>query len=854
MNESVTQSTPTSNKEFLQAVFGQYYEAAYVTGFAEDPAQLDTLGLRHYWGGGIYQLVAPEYPAHNNFFVISTFHPDPDDGKFHRRKDNFAATFCIMVDDVGTGPGAKISDLDMMAYPLPSWKLQTSPGNYQYGYIFDQPVMDAALVNALLDGLVDLGLVEDGTDPGMKGVTRYARLPLGSNTKAKYGGFRCSLDDWHPERKYNPHQLATGFGVDIQSYYREESIREPIDPDSDIVLQSIKRLGLYKGVLRGARGIYDMRCPWIDEHSDRADSGAAYMSPMGFKCHHGHCATRTGRDLLNYLHGADPEYVKACEVKIPFEPVKSDAEATFPEPQNQEINFLESMTAALHKCNPNDPDSLDEVYTLMAQNHHDMTHTQFEHWVHQIKKETQFGVKAIRGDIKAKREQLMRENRQGKGILHEPAWKEFDGDKPLAHFDNFEAICQFHGITIRYNLMRHVADVEIPNVNFGDEEADNLNLIYMRDLCHKYGIGRPEVGDWMLRLAQKHAYHPFVDYLDSLPGRVPYDPMSPNLEKVLATLSIDEHEAESVDLIRRWLISLVAAVRGHQGAGMKGVLVFSGPQSIGKTSWFRNLLPDASMFLEGLTLDAHNKDSMINATDHLLCELGELDSTLRREMSALKAFLSSQTDKIRHPYAKKTSQQKRRTVFCGTVNDDQFLVDLTGNARFWPVAVTACDWTALQAMWIDGTMDAMWHEIDAQYHACIEGRDEFRWWISPSEAGVFSAIAEQFIQQSPGETLLRQYFDIDGPAVQQLTNDDVLEVVGIRPKDQYYHARSREVFQTIKRLGFKSWRGMKDGKRARGYVLPRTLTATLQAVNAAPFQPTLEVVNNQESVSEYDFL
>lgn len=850
MSHTLPQTNTISNAKFLEGVMGPYWPAAYVTGFAEDPAQLDTLGLRHYWGGGIYQNVAPEYPEHNNFFVISTFYPDPEDGKTKRRKANFAAAYCVMVDDIGTGIGAKISDLDMLAYPEPSWKLETSPGNYQYGYVFKDPITDATLVNALLDGLVDLGLVEDGTDPGMKGVTRYARLPNGSNTKAKYGGgFRCRLTHWKPELKYTPHQLAHAFHINLKDYYREEQINAPIPENQDIVYQSLKRLGLVKGKLR--EGIHDVVCPWLSDHSDRADSGAAYLSPMGFKCHHGHCATRTGRDLLNWLHGADPEYAKASEVAIPFQPVTEKvAPEQLSEATNQEKPFADRMQEALGVINPNDPDSLLQAFVTLSMEHNNLTAVEREHWINLIRKESQFSIKSIREQLKRTREELLRQNRQGRGILNEPAWKEFDGDKPLAHFSNFEALCNFHGIIIRYNLMAHTVDVSIPDTDFGDEEVDNLNLIYMRDLVNKHGMGRAEVGDWMLRLAQENSYHPFVDYLDDLPSKVNYDPMSPNFEKLLGTLSIDEDEAESIIFIRRWLISIVAAVRGHHGSGLKGVLVFSGPQSIGKTSWFRNLLPHDDMFMEGLTLDAHNKDSMINATNHLVAELGELDSTFRKDIAALKSFLTNQTDKIRHPYAAKTSKQKRRTVFCGTVNDAHFLVDLTGNSRFWPVSVSSCDFLVLRDMWKNGEMDGLWYEVDMWYQAYCSGRNEFRWYMNAAETVQFDKVREEYIQQSPGEQLLRQHFDVDGPLVQFMETDAILETMGIRPRDQYYHARQREVFSTLSRLlNSKRVRRQVDGRRVRGYMMPRTVIASLAPVNL-PFAPTLSVVNSDD----YDFL
>ena len=75
-------------------------------------------------------------------------------------------------------------------------------------------------VDNLLDGLVSQGLAPDGTDPGMKGVTRYVRLPEGYNTKANNvdvngNPFKCQMVEWEPCRKVSMEQLADAFDIDL---------------------------------------------------------------------------------------------------------------------------------------------------------------------------------------------------------------------------------------------------------------------------------------------------------------------------------------------------------------------------------------------------------------------------------------------------------------------------------------------------------------------------------------------------------------------------------------------------------------------------------------------------------------
>ena len=92
-------------------------------------------------------------------------------------------------------------------------------------------------------------------------------------------------------------------------------------------------------------------------------------------------------------------------------------------------------------------------------------------------------------------------------------------------------------------------------------------------------------------------------------------------------------------------------------------------------------------FGEGVCIDPRNKDSIIQATSNWLCELGEIGSTLKKDMDSVKAMLTKANDEYRLPYGKATLKFPRMTSFVGTVNDDKFLIDQTGNRRFATVPI-----------------------------------------------------------------------------------------------------------------------------------------------------------------------
>lgn len=71
-----------------------------------------------------------------------------------------------------------------------------------------------------------------------------------------------------------------------------------------------------------------------------------------------------------------------------------------------------------------------------------------------------------------------------------------------------------------------------------------------------------------------------------------------------------------------------------------------------------------------------------------ICEVGELLAMTKvKEQEAVKAYLTRLTDKYRVPYDKHVAEYPRQCIFIGTTNKAQFLTDLTGNRRFYPVQV-----------------------------------------------------------------------------------------------------------------------------------------------------------------------
>jgi hypothetical protein len=300
-----------SNIDFICHAFRSISADAtpWVTGFPGDPN-----AINHAMWGGRGALPLPRFicSSNNNFIAVSSFNRG-DDGRHHRRKQDFAAMHVVMVDDVGT----KIAR-DKVVLP-PSALVETSPDNFQAWYFLTEPERDRLKAEALIKGMIASGLTADGSDPGMNGVTRYGRLPVGVNGKAKYveklgGPFVQRVAAWSPELRYSIDEIADAYGVDMTMPAKRcttggvRSGKAIIPGSTDNHLTLLDNAGLYIEPVSSLEGGHHVICPWVNEHTDQEPSGTIYFEPGdqnnssgGFKCHHGHCQARTIADLNHFL-------------------------------------------------------------------------------------------------------------------------------------------------------------------------------------------------------------------------------------------------------------------------------------------------------------------------------------------------------------------------------------------------------------------------------------------------------------------------------------------------------------------------------------------------------------------------
>ena len=220
------------------------------------------------------------------------------EGIAKRRKQDIVSVAVLVLDDVGT----KVKERYLDTLPVPSFRLETSEGNFQWGYILQSPEPDKGKFEALLRKFAENGM----TDAGSIDAAHVFRLP--GSVKAG-GEFAARLSTWRPELKYTIDGLAMSAGIDLMQEDTEFFVRTPDDLEREKRDDAIYEWMVDHNKVYGQKnheGYMLIECPWSDKHKS-AGTTADYL-PLGltengdryFHCHHGHCAHRNTNDFMQW--------------------------------------------------------------------------------------------------------------------------------------------------------------------------------------------------------------------------------------------------------------------------------------------------------------------------------------------------------------------------------------------------------------------------------------------------------------------------------------------------------------------------------------------------------------------------
>lgn len=385
--------------------------------------------------------------------------------------------------------------------------------------------------------------------------------------------------------------------------------------------------------------------------------------------------------------------------------------------------------------------------------------------------------------------------------------------KPQLTEPNIEILLENNNIELKFNeVSKTITKIAMDNENLC--KSDKLLTSFLEDEIVRENF-QSKSYDGLYRkldsIAFKNSYNPIKEYLykNYQNNKSKISKEYKFLNEYISMLKVRPEEKELTELlVKRWLVSCVAC-HFDDNFVSHGVLTLKGEQGIGKTTWFRLLIPEYlkkenkekdGYFKEGFTLDLSNKDKVIEFLQYWIVELGELDSTAKKQIDELKAFVTKKYDTFRSPFGRTNEDYKRRTVACASIDKDEFLRDDV-NRRWWVIDCLDIDYQK------KNNTDMLWAEV---YDLCLKKE---RYYLDKSELELLNNHNTKFNMKTELDTLLISNFDWDSE-----------ERYYLRPKDifLYLPSSNKITSSTIGRALKKLKVAFKDGRsRTRYYKMPK---------------------------------
>lgn len=256
--------------------------------------------------------------------------------------------------------------------------------------------------------------------------------------------------------------------------------------------------------------------------------------------------------------------------------------------------------------------------------------------------------------------------------------------------------------------------------------------------------GKERIYDAVAVYATARKRHKLKEYIEALK----WDGVQ-RLDSLLVDYFGTEDTEYSRMIIRKTLTAAVARVM-NPGVKFDNMLILSGPQGIGKSTFFsmlgRDWYSDSLSTFEG-------KDASELIQGYWIIEAGELTGFNKSEMNAVKQFLSKKTDIYRAPYGRRTGEFPRSCIIVGTTNDKEFLKDRTGNRRFWPVDLGKQQITKDVFKQLPEEVDQIWAEAFMRY------RIGEKLYLDGAVAEEAMKQQEDHKESNPKEGIIKEFLD-----------------------------------------------------------------------------------------------
>ena len=268
--------------------------------------------------------------------------------------------------------------------------------------------------------------------------------------------------------------------------------------------------------------------------------------------------------------------------------------------------------------------------------------------------------------------------------------------------DNIITALDKIGVKLSFDRFAKRHYIDYNNLKVKIDDSSLIRVWLAIDKEFKFRPTKAFFFDVAMNQAELNPYNPVIDYLESLT----WDQVDRLDYWVINACGLEDtpyHRAVAK-------LPILAAVKRVLQPGCKFdemLVIESSEQGLDKSSMIRALCPNEDWFSDNLPLNSTSKEMIEQTRGKWIIEAQELSGMNRKSVDHLKSILSTQIDgPARMAYARIAVEQPRQFIIIGTTNTFSYLVDATGNRRFWPVRIEReCD-----VAYIKQYRDQLWAE------------------------------------------------------------------------------------------------------------------------------------------------
>jgi putative DNA primase/helicase len=247
-------------------------------------------------------------------------------------------------------------------------------------------------------------------------------------------------------------------------------------------------------------------------------------------------------------------------------------------------------------------------------------------------------------------------------------------------------------------------------------DVDDIDLtVYLQEKLGLQKMTERVVRSAVELVAYRNTRNEPKDWMESLA----WD-QQPRIEAFFAQAFGTEDNEYTTAASRNWWIAMIARVY-DPGCKFDNMVVLEGRQGKFKSTALDII--GGKWFMEATETIGH-KDFLQSLNGKLLVEIAELDSFSKADIRSIKKTISCRVDTYRASFGRRAQDFKRRCVFVGSTNEDEYLEDSTGGRRFWPIKTGTIDLNLIREH-----RDQLFAEAVHKFKAGAS------WWVMPALAG-----------------------------------------------------------------------------------------------------------------------